>query len=360
MTSYVYSSADSLYCKDLIGLAQLNHLPSLQETQLKNTSTDSISTVDSQLAVPAVLGPKRKNRQNVQNNAPPATATNTKTSYANGSASPASVPGNSRVNCNSSGGYPGVSWNRRMGAWLSFYYDNYCRRSRTFHPKHFNMDVEAARLAAVSFIKTVEGNPRSKRIRRAEKGIRPKSTALVSKSQYISADLAHASTPKSPNCRSMAGVDLAAVAPTATAARGWSPYYVVPNEDYYAGENYWKSIAMLDTYSLPEQLCGYTPNSPMMGFVLPSTGYMNYDNSYYAHHPLPHSCPKAQNLSAAASPSKDYDYGTQPQYVPHVEAVPANNVYTSDQHPDLNSLFYLNPVKCSQPAANSAGFYIDQ
>lgn len=44
----------------------------------------------------------------------------------------------------SSSGFPGVSWNRRMGAWLAFYYDSQARRSRTFHPKHFNNDVEVS------------------------------------------------------------------------------------------------------------------------------------------------------------------------------------------------------------------------
>lgn len=62
----------------------------------------------------------------------------------------------------SSSGYPGVSWNKRMCAWLAFFYDGASRRSRTFHPKHFNMDKEKARLAAVEFMKTVEGNGRKK------------------------------------------------------------------------------------------------------------------------------------------------------------------------------------------------------
>ncbi|ETW15692.1 hypothetical protein PFFVO_05306, partial [Plasmodium falciparum Vietnam Oak-Knoll (FVO)] len=62
----------------------------------------------------------------------------------------------------SSSGYPGVSWNKRMCAWLAFFYDGASRRSRTFHPKHFNMDKEKARLAAVEFMKTVENNGRKK------------------------------------------------------------------------------------------------------------------------------------------------------------------------------------------------------
>lgn len=63
----------------------------------------------------------------------------------------------------SSSGYPGVSWNRRMGAWLAFFYDDESRRSRTFHPKYYDFDVEAARLAAIEFMKTVENRERPKR-----------------------------------------------------------------------------------------------------------------------------------------------------------------------------------------------------
>ncbi|EUD69255.1 hypothetical protein C922_00118 [Plasmodium inui San Antonio 1] len=62
----------------------------------------------------------------------------------------------------SSSGYPGVSWNKRMCAWLAFFYDGASRRSRTFHPKHFNMDKERARLAAVEFMKSLENNGRKK------------------------------------------------------------------------------------------------------------------------------------------------------------------------------------------------------
>ena len=39
-------------------------------------------------------------------------------------------------------GYPGVSWNRRMAAWLAFFYEGHTRRSRTFHPKYFEGNVE--------------------------------------------------------------------------------------------------------------------------------------------------------------------------------------------------------------------------
>lgn len=63
----------------------------------------------------------------------------------------------------SSSGYPGVSWNRRMGAWLAFFYDAESRRSRTFHPKYYDFDVETARLAAIEFMKTVENRERPKR-----------------------------------------------------------------------------------------------------------------------------------------------------------------------------------------------------
>ncbi|GAW82421.1 transcription factor with AP2 domain(s) [Plasmodium gonderi] len=62
----------------------------------------------------------------------------------------------------SSSGYPGVSWNKRMCAWLAFFYDGASRRSRTFHPKHFEMDKEKARLAAVEFMKSLENNGRKK------------------------------------------------------------------------------------------------------------------------------------------------------------------------------------------------------
>ncbi|SCM10160.1 transcription factor with AP2 domain(s), putative [Plasmodium chabaudi adami] len=62
----------------------------------------------------------------------------------------------------SSSGYPGVSWNKRMCAWLAFFYDGASRRSRTFHPKHFNMDKDQARLAAVEFMKSLENNGRKK------------------------------------------------------------------------------------------------------------------------------------------------------------------------------------------------------
>ncbi|KJP85180.1 hypothetical protein AK88_05198 [Plasmodium fragile] len=62
----------------------------------------------------------------------------------------------------SSSGYPGVSWNKRMCAWLAFFYDGASRRSRTFHPKHFNMDKEKARLSAVEFMKSLENNGRKK------------------------------------------------------------------------------------------------------------------------------------------------------------------------------------------------------
>ncbi|SBT42047.1 transcription factor with AP2 domain(s), putative (ApiAP2) [Plasmodium ovale wallikeri] len=65
----------------------------------------------------------------------------------------------------SSSGYPGVSWNKRMCAWLAFFYDGASRRSRTFHPKHFNMDKEKARLAAVEFMKSLENNGRKKSIK---------------------------------------------------------------------------------------------------------------------------------------------------------------------------------------------------
>ncbi|KAF8821386.1 AP2 domain transcription factor AP2XI-3, partial [Cardiosporidium cionae] len=53
-----------------------------------------------------------------------------------------------------SSGYPGVSWNNRMKAWLTFYYDSGHRRSRTFHPKYYE-NVEGAKLAAIQFAKTV-------------------------------------------------------------------------------------------------------------------------------------------------------------------------------------------------------------
>ncbi|VEV58386.1 transcription factor with AP2 domain(s), putative [Plasmodium vinckei vinckei] len=62
----------------------------------------------------------------------------------------------------SSSGYPGVSWNKRMCAWLAFFYDGASRRSRTFHPKHFNMNKDQARLAAVEFMKSLENNGRKK------------------------------------------------------------------------------------------------------------------------------------------------------------------------------------------------------
>eukprot|EP00921_Rhytidocystis_pertsovi_P023428 GHVQ01037475.1.p1 GENE.GHVQ01037475.1~~GHVQ01037475.1.p1 ORF type:complete len:666 (-),score=54.93 GHVQ01037475.1:232-2229(-) len=60
----------------------------------------------------------------------------------------------------SSSGYPGVSWNKRMRAWLAFFYDGSTRRSRTFSPKNMGGDVEAARLAAIAFMRSVEGNKR--------------------------------------------------------------------------------------------------------------------------------------------------------------------------------------------------------
>lgn len=55
-----------------------------------------------------------------------------------------------------SSGYPGVSWNKRMQAWLAFYYDGTTRRSRTFSPKSLGGDTEGARIAAIAFRKSVE------------------------------------------------------------------------------------------------------------------------------------------------------------------------------------------------------------
>ncbi|KAK2198376.1 AP2-ERF domain [Babesia duncani] len=70
------------------------------------------------------------------------------------------LPPPPRANATSSSGYPGVSWNKRMGAWLAFYYDNDTRRSRTFHPKYYDMDVEKAKVAAIDFMKGIEKHPR--------------------------------------------------------------------------------------------------------------------------------------------------------------------------------------------------------
>ncbi|AFZ81476.1 hypothetical protein BEWA_008880 [Theileria equi strain WA] len=75
-----------------------------------------------------------------------------------------------RATPSSSSGFPGVSWNKRMGAWLAFYYDQGTRRSRTFHPKYFDMDVEKAKLAAIDFMNNIEKQPRcSLRKNRREK-----------------------------------------------------------------------------------------------------------------------------------------------------------------------------------------------
>lgn len=70
------------------------------------------------------------------------------------------IPPPPRATAASSSGFPGVSWNKRMGAWLSFYYDSDTRRSRTFHPKYYDFDVEKAKQAAIEFMKTIEKHPR--------------------------------------------------------------------------------------------------------------------------------------------------------------------------------------------------------
>ncbi|ORM41419.1 uncharacterized protein BXIN_2578 [Babesia sp. Xinjiang] len=70
------------------------------------------------------------------------------------------MPPPPRATPSSSSGYPGVSWNKRMGAWLSFYYDADTRRSRTFHPKYYDFDVEKAKQAAIEFMKSIEKHPR--------------------------------------------------------------------------------------------------------------------------------------------------------------------------------------------------------
>ncbi|GIX65209.1 transcription factor with AP2 domain, putative [Babesia caballi] len=70
------------------------------------------------------------------------------------------IPPPPRATPSSSSGYPGVSWNKRMGAWLSFYYDADTRRSRTFHPKYYDFDVEKAKQAAIEFMKSIEKHPR--------------------------------------------------------------------------------------------------------------------------------------------------------------------------------------------------------
>ncbi|GBE61800.1 transcription factor with AP2 domain-containing protein [Babesia ovata] len=70
------------------------------------------------------------------------------------------IPPPPRASPSSSSGYPGVSWNKRMGAWLSFYYDADTRRSRTFHPKYYDFDVEKAKQAAIEFMKSIEKHPR--------------------------------------------------------------------------------------------------------------------------------------------------------------------------------------------------------
>ncbi|CDR94991.1 hypothetical protein, conserved [Babesia bigemina] len=72
----------------------------------------------------------------------------------------APIPPPPRASPSSSSGYPGVSWNKRMGAWLSFYYDADTRRSRTFHPKYYDFDVEKAKQAAIEFMKSIEKHPR--------------------------------------------------------------------------------------------------------------------------------------------------------------------------------------------------------
>ncbi|BAM42112.1 conserved hypothetical protein [Theileria orientalis strain Shintoku] len=70
------------------------------------------------------------------------------------------LPPPPRASPTSSSGFPGVSWNKRMGAWLAFYYDQGTRRSRTFHPKYFEMNVEKAKLAAIDFMKSIERHPK--------------------------------------------------------------------------------------------------------------------------------------------------------------------------------------------------------
>ncbi|ANQ10300.1 AP2 family [Plasmodium coatneyi] len=99
----------------------------------------------------------------------------------------------------SSSGYPGVSWNKRMCAWLAFFYDGASRRSRTFHPKHFNMDKEKARLSAVEFMKSLENNGRKKSTK--GKGSRSKAKQLNEEiiPGMMSNDMASSLNSRAPN-----------------------------------------------------------------------------------------------------------------------------------------------------------------
>ncbi|EDO06118.1 AP2 domain family protein [Babesia bovis T2Bo] len=69
------------------------------------------------------------------------------------------IPPPPRATPSSSSGYPGVSWNKRMGAWLAFYYDADTRRSRTFHPKYYDFDVDKAKQAAIEFMQNIDKHP---------------------------------------------------------------------------------------------------------------------------------------------------------------------------------------------------------
>lgn len=109
---------------------------------------------------PATVAMGSVGDERYQTDAAPSAMKTSANRYSKSGAKKPPIPPPPRATPSSSSGYPGVSWNKRMGAWLSFYYDADTRRSRTFHPKYYDFDVEKAKQAAIEFMKSIEKHPR--------------------------------------------------------------------------------------------------------------------------------------------------------------------------------------------------------
>eukprot|EP00916_Digyalum_oweni_P015082 GHVL01024601.1.p1 GENE.GHVL01024601.1~~GHVL01024601.1.p1 ORF type:complete len:253 (+),score=32.90 GHVL01024601.1:45-803(+) len=103
------------------------------------------------------------------------------------------VPGPLPKDMTYKSGFKGVSWNRRMNAWLAFWSENKLRKSKTFSARQIGF--EEARVAAIEFLKTKRDELKRSRGRQSDEN-NDDWTKPVCRSEIISLPSSSSSTIK--------------------------------------------------------------------------------------------------------------------------------------------------------------------